>query len=82
MAGDDDPVIGETKAPVALVIWWVAKKDTKSGARGKLVWSCGGEVRIASASKRSKIMIGEKGAMEGKEGVLMFRVLVGRRLRI
>jgi hypothetical protein len=49
------------------VIWWVAKKDTKSGARGKLVWSCGGEVRIARASKRSKIMIGGKGAMEGKE---------------
>jgi hypothetical protein len=67
VAGNDDAVRGEIKAPVALVIRWVAKKDTESGARGKLVGSCGREVRIASAPKRSKIMIGGKGAMEGEE---------------
>jgi hypothetical protein len=67
VAGNDDPVSGEVEAPVALVIRWVSKKDTKSGARGKLVWSCGGEVRIAGASKRSKIVIGGEGAMEGEE---------------
>jgi len=67
MAGNDDTVSGEVKAPVTLVIGWVAKKGTKSGARGKLVGSSGRQVRIAGAPKRSKIMIRGEGAMEGEE---------------
>jgi len=67
MAGNDDPISGEVKAPVALVIRWIAKECTESRARGKLVGSGGRKVRIAGAPERSKIMIGGEAAMEGEE---------------
>jgi len=67
VAGNDDPISGVVKAPVALVIRWIAKECTESRARGKLVGSGSRKVRIAGAPKRSKIMIGGEGAMEGEE---------------
>jgi hypothetical protein len=67
VAGNDDPVSGEVKTPVALVIRWITKESTESRARGKLVRSGGRKVGIAGAPKRSKIMIGGEAAMEGEE---------------
>jgi len=57
VAGDDDPVGGEIKAPVALVIRRVAYESTKSGAWGEFVRVGGCEIGVTGAPKSSKVMV-------------------------
>lgn len=67
MARYDDAVSVEVKAPITLVVGRVANEDAQRGSRGKFVGGGGGEVGIARATKRAKIVIGWEGAMKGKE---------------
>lgn len=45
------------KAKIALVMWGIAKENTKGGTRRKLVRSGGGEVRITLTIKDAKMLI-------------------------
>jgi hypothetical protein len=76
---DQQTVDGKIKTPITLVIRRVAKKETAGWARRKLK-SCGGMVRIADASKDTKVFIGRNGAKQGEVGVGALIALVGRRL--
>lgn len=57
MARYDDAVGMTVKAKIALVMWGIAKENTKGGTRRKLVRSGGGEVRITLTIKDAKMLI-------------------------
>jgi hypothetical protein len=54
---DDQAVCGEIKATIALVIRRVDEEDTSGGPRGKLMWRCGGSVRVTHAAKDSSMLL-------------------------
>jgi len=66
MTGDEDTMRGKVIAPIPLMIRGVPKEDTTSRARCKLVRCSGREVRVASAPKDSKVIIGGRGAKESE----------------
>lgn len=55
-----DPVGGPVKTVVAFVIWGIAEKDAQGGARGKFMRGCGGKVRIAPATKHTKVIVSRR----------------------
>ena len=81
MPRDDDLVGGKIKAAITFVVSRISKEDTQSKAGGELVSCCGGQVRIAGATKDTKMIIRRGEPSRAWCGVDMFSVLVGRRLR-
>jgi hypothetical protein len=61
MSGDEDPVRGEVKASVPLVVRGVNKKHTTSRAGCQLVRSSGGDVRITCTSEDMKVVVVKRG---------------------
>jgi hypothetical protein len=57
MTGDDDPVGGEAKAAVSLMMRRVAKEDAKSRAWHKFICGSGSEVRITGTTKDTKVIV-------------------------
>jgi hypothetical protein len=57
MTGDDNPVGGEVKAAVSLMMRRVAKEDAKSGARRKFICGSGSEVQITGTTKDTKVIV-------------------------
>jgi hypothetical protein len=50
-------VCGEIKATIALVIRGVAKEDTSGKPRDKLMWHCGGSVRVTRVAEDSLMLV-------------------------
>lgn len=65
MPRNNDPVRSEVKTPVPFVIVRIAKEDAQRGTRSQLVGGSGGEVRIASATKDTKMIEHRRRAEEG-----------------
>jgi hypothetical protein len=66
MTGDDDPISGEVKAAVSLMMRRVAKEDAKSGAWRKFICGSGSEVRTTGTTKDTKVIVRWKNAVEGE----------------
>ena len=60
MSGDEDPVRGEVKAAVPLVVRGVIKKHTTSRAGRQLVWSSCGDVRITCTPEDTKVVVARR----------------------
>jgi hypothetical protein len=80
MTGDEDTMRGKVIASIPLMIRGVPKEDTTSRVRCKLVRCSGREVRVASAPKDSKVIIGGRGAKESEVRCGSANRLGGRRL--
>jgi hypothetical protein len=57
MTGDNNPVGGEVKAAVSLMMRRVASENAKSGAWRKFICGNDSEVRITGTTKDTKVII-------------------------
>jgi hypothetical protein len=57
MTGDNNPVGGEVKAAVSLMMRRVTKEGAKSGAWRKFICGGGREVRITGTTKDTKVIV-------------------------
>jgi hypothetical protein len=57
MMGDDEPVGGEVKAAISLMMRRVAKEDAKSGVWRKFICGSGSKVRITGTTKDTKMIV-------------------------
>jgi hypothetical protein len=65
---DENFVGGEVQTLVPLVIRRVPKEDTTSGSGCKLVRGSGIKIRVASAPKHVRVIVGGRGDKESKVG--------------
>jgi hypothetical protein len=62
----DDDVVGEIKTSIAFVVSGVSEENTSGGPRCQFVSGFGGEIRIASTTEHTQVLIGGGDSMEGE----------------
>jgi hypothetical protein len=76
---DDDVVGGEIGTLIAFVISEVSEKNTSGGPRCHYVNGFGGEIRIASATEHTQVLIGGATPWRVKYVLVVLIALVRRR---
>lgn len=77
MTGDDDSIGGKIKTSISFVVERITEENTKGGAKGELISSSGGEIRVAFAPKDTEVRVGGLDNIESKVWCGKPSVLVG-----
>jgi hypothetical protein len=64
MSGDEDPARGKIKATVPIVVRGVTEEHATCRAGRQLVRSSGGDVRVTSTLKDTKVIVARRGTKE------------------